>query len=216
MLSTPMASKLEDRDDLYYGQFSYQARFFLPEASCLRTLDHDAIDSSVAWRSRWLRTAQALAVITMDLHTVCNQLNDLKNPYKKVIYQNWVYVYTSSFDDIVKLSMGPMILKGTSQANITHPKNTIGLKHPKHKFRTYVRAHRPTAEQKQHLTAFIAAAQEDVRASPGLKEFLGSNKYHWMQEHYFVDHNEMSMATALALINPKLIRKTMPIVQLNN
>ena len=215
-MSTLTPSNIEDRADLYYGQFLYQARFFMPEASCLRKLDHDEIDGSVAWRARWNRTAQDLAVITMDLHTVCNQLNDLKNPYKKVIYQNWVYVYTSEFNDIVKLSLGPMILRGTSQANITHPKNTVGLKNPRHKFRTYIRAHKPTPEQKQYLATFIAAAGDDVRAGPGLKEFLKSNKYHWMQEHYFVDHNEMSMATALALINPKFIRKTMPIVQVNS
>ena len=213
---TLTASKTEDRDDLYYGQFLYQARFFLSDSSCLRKLDHDAIDGAVAWRSRWLRTAEQLAVTTMDLHTVCNQLNDLKNPYKKVIYQNWVYIYTSEFNDIVKLSLGPMILKGTSQANITHPKNTIGLKNPRHKFRTYIRAHKPTPEQRQHLASFIAAAGEDVRAGPGLKEFLSNPRYHWMQEHYFVDHNEMSMATALALISPRFIRKTMPIVQVNS
>jgi len=217
-LSILIASKFEDRDDLYYGQFLYQARFFLRESSCLRELDHDKIDRTVAWRDTWVqRTRKPIAAdIKNNLHTVCDQLLALKNPYKKVIYQNWVYIYTSSFDDIVSLSLGPMELRSTSQANVTHPKNTVGLKNPRHKFRTYVRAHKPTPEQKQSLASFIAAAGEDVRAGPGLKDFLSNNRYLWMQDHYFIDHNEMSMVTALALINPKLIRKTMSIVQVNN
>lgn len=215
-MSTLQISNLEDRDDLYYGQYLYQARFFLREAGCLRKLDHDSIDQALAWRSRWNLTGENLAGITTNLHTVCDQLTDLKDPYKKVIYQNWVYVYTSSFADIAKLTLGPLVFRGATRANITHPKNTVGLKNPKHKFRTYVRGHKPTQSQIDSLKAFVDAAGDDIRPSPSLRTFLIKQRYLWMQEHFFVDHNEMSIATALALINPKLIRKTMPIVQINN
>ncbi len=217
-MSTLQISKIEDRDDLYFGQYSYQSRFWLPEASCLRELDHNKIDHIIAWRSSWLQTRRGMITdeIKQKLHTVCDQLLALENSYKKVIYTNYVYIYTDSFADIAELSNGPMTLRSVSKANITHPKHTIGLKNPRHNYRTYIRSHKPTPEQTQSLTSFISAAGDDIRPSPGLKDFLKNNRYVWMQDHHFIDHNEMSMATALALINPKLIRKTMPIVKVNN
>ena len=216
---TLQISNTEDRDDLYYGQYQYQARFWLAEASCLRELGHDKIDRVIAWRHTWLQYRRnAISEGTKEnLHTVCDQLQALPNSYKKVIYQNYIYIYTNSVDDIAALGAGPMNLRSTTEVNITHPKDTVGLRNPRHKFRTYVRSHRPTPEQCENLASFISAAGADLRPSPGLKEFLSpKNRRYWMSDYYFVDHNEMSMVTALALMNPKLVRKTMPIVKINN
>ena len=218
-MSTLQISNTEDRDDLYYGLYQYQARFWLSEASCLRELDHDKIDKVIAWRHTWLqyRRVSISQGAIEDLHTVCGQLQALENPYKKVIYQNYIYIYTNSTEDIAALGAGPLNLRSTTRVNITHPKDTVGLQNPRHKFRTYVRSHKPTPEQCENLALFISAAGTDVRPSPGLKEFLGpKNQRLWMSDYYFVDHNEMSMVTALALMNPKLVRKTMPIVKVNN
>lgn len=218
-MSTLQISNTEDRDDLYYGLYQYQARFWLSEASCLRELDHDKIDKVIAWRHTWLqyRRVSISQGAIEDLHTVCGQLQALENPYKKVIYQNYIYIYTNSTEDIAALGAGPLNLRSTTRVNITHPKDTVGLQNPRHKFRTYVRSHKPTPEQCENLALFISAAGTDVRPSPGLKEFLGpKNRRYWMSDYYFIDHNEMSMVTALALMNPKLVRKTMPIVKVNN
>ena len=215
-MSTLALSNTENRGDLYYGQYLYQARFYLPEASCLRDLNHKTIEQTITWRIRWDKRFEDLKIQTQNLHIVCDQLLALKNPYKKVIYQNWVYIYTSEFNDIVSLSAGPMVLRGTTQVNVVHPKDTIALKNPKHKFRTFIRSHKPTDGQVESLRVFVEAAGDDIRPSPSLNYFLTKRRYTWMQEHYFVDHNDMSMVTALALINPRLIRKTMPIVQVNN
>lgn len=218
-LSTLQISNKEDRDDLYYGRYQYQARFWLREASCLRELDHNKINAVIEWRRGWLqyRREEMSEGAKENLHTVCDQLLALPNPYKKVIYQSYIYVYTNSVDDIIALSTGPMSLRGTTEVNITHPKDTIGLQNPRHKFRTYIRSHKPSPEQCENLALFISAAGTDIRPSPGLKEFLGpKNRRAWMSDYYFVDHNEMSMVTALALMNPKLVRKTMPIVKVNN
>lgn len=218
-MSTLQISNTEDRDDLYYGRYQYQARFWLQEASCLRDLDHDKINEVIEWRRGWLqyRRNEMSESTKEHLHTVCDQLLSLPTPYKKVIYQNYIYVYTNSVEDIVALSAGPLSLRGTAQVNITHPKDTVGLKNPRHKFRTYVWSHKPTPEQMQNLASFVSAAGADIRPSPGLKEFLNPrNKRYWMSDYYFIDHNEMSLVTALALMNPKLVRKTMPIVKVNN
>ena len=215
-MSTLAPSNTENRGDLYYGQYLYQARFFLPEASCLRDLNHKTIEQTITWRIRWDKRFEDLKIQTQNLHIVCDQLLALKNPYKKVIYQNWVYIYTSEFADIVNLSLGPMTLRGTVQVNVVHAKDSVGLKHPKHKFRTFVRTHKPTKEQIYSLSAFVTAAGQDLRPSPSLRDFLTKQRYAWMQDHHFIDYNDPSMLTALALINPRLIRKTMPIVQVNN
>ena len=78
-------------------------------------------------------------------------------------------------------------------------------------------SHRPTDHQRDFLRDFLHHNQQDVRASQGLKDFLKpKNNRLWMMDYYFVDHNDMKMVTALALMNPKLVRKTLPIVKVNN
>jgi hypothetical protein len=104
-----------------------------------------------------------------------------------------------------------------SQATVVCPKNTIGLKDPKHQFRTYFKAHSPTEQQIRNLDDFLDANQEYIKPSNGLKSFFKrSNSYAWILDYHYIDHNDMKMVTALALLNPKLVRKTKQIVKINN
>lgn len=219
MLLTTQVSKTVDRNSLFYGQFCYQCKFYVRNASALRTLKHKAIDDVVRYRNSWTRNRinDEQAKI---LHEVCDQLLAIKNPFKTMISSNWIYFYTNDLLDIQQLrsgAIGEIQWNEITQANVTHSKNEIGLQNPRHKFRTYVRCHKPTPEVIQSVKSFISAAGEDLRISPGLKEFLNAPRGRtWIQDGYFFDHNEMSMVTALALISPKLIRKTMPIVKINS
>ncbi len=221
MSKTPMKFETVNRDSLYYGKYLYSARFVLSEVSCLRKLDHKEIDNVLNVRELW--ASRRDRVITFDhranCHIVADQLLNLKNPFKHVIMgNNWLYFYTGNLEDIETLSQGPMKRVATvSQATVVCPKNTIGLKDPKHQFRTYFKAHSPTEQQIRNLDDFIDANQEYIKPSNGLKSFFKrSNSYAWILDYHYIDHNDMKMVTALALLNPKLVRKTKQIVKINN
>lgn len=218
-MSTIRRFKKLDRNSLFYDQFQYQCKFHVREASVLRKLDHGEIDRCIEFRNLWTKNRIIPEQITQ-LHDVCDQLLALKNPFKTMISGAWIYFYTNDLKDIDELAVGIIgqpLWGEITQANVTHSKGEIGLKNPRFKYRTFICDHKPTQQEIDSLKAFVEAAQEDLRASPGMVEFL---KHHqrrsWIPDGYFFDHNEMSMATALALINPKLIRKTMNIVQVNS
>lgn len=207
------------KNRLYYGQFEYSARFHQKEISAIRELDHAAIDRHIGYRNAWRQRDIINSDSIHQLHVTCNHLLRLKNPFKTMISMNWLYFYTNHTEDIDYLAtLSPMIKLGaTTRVEITHARDSIGLKNPQHTFRTYVKSHRPTDHQREFLRDFIQHNREEIRASQGLKDFLNpKSKRFWMPDYCFIDHNDMKIVTALALMNPKLVRKTMPIVKINN
>lgn len=214
-----------NRDSLFYNQFQYMTKFLLKEASALRTLDHAKIDQTLDFRTspgikKWLG-GEITAGTRLDCHTVCDQLLQLKNPFKSVIMSpTCVYFYSSSLEDIDSLGHGPMYRFSTiAQANITRPKDTVGLNNPKHKYRTYFREQAATAQQVKNLDNFFKTNKEDLKISPGLKKFLTTDsqyRFPWITNYHYIDHNDMRLVTALALLNPRLVRKTKQIVMINN
>lgn len=222
-MSTPTVFKKftkVDRNSLFYGQFKYQCKYHVPEASCLRKLDHDAINKVISHRNEWTSGRRIGPTQAKSLHDICDQLTALTNPFKTMISGNWIYFYTNELLDIDVLAQGDLgkpLWGEISEVNITHSKGEIGLRNPQFNFRTFIREHRPSPQEITTLKSFVESAGSDLRASPGMLEFLKhSSRRVWLSDGYFFDHNEMSMATALALISPKLIRKTLPIVQVNN
>jgi hypothetical protein len=218
-LNPIQAFDIVQKNSLYYGQFEYSARFHQKEISAIRQLDHLLIDRYVGYRNAWRNRDIITDDVVHQLHVTCNHLLTLKNPFKTMISMNWLYFYTNHPEDIDYLAtLSPMVKLGaTTRVEVTHSRDTIGLKHPKHTFRTYVQSHKPTDHQKEFLRDFIKHNQGEIRVSQGLKDFLNpKSKRFWMMDYYFVDHNDMKIVTALALMNPKLVRKTMPIVKINN
>ena len=208
---------IEDRrNSLYFDQFSYVALFFLKEASALRSLEPENIDQTVEFRNNWRFR------VTEDdrrrLHDTADYLRSLTNPFKTTISYNWIYFYTNELCDIDLLAtQSPMTKNGpTRQAVVTHSKDVVALRHPQHLFRTYIKSHKPDSAQLESLANFLHNNRQEIRLSPGLRDFLAAKNRHWLSDSYFVDHNDMRMVTALALLNPRLVRKTLPIVQLNN
>lgn len=206
------------RDSFYYGQFRYMARFYLDKASTLRSSSHRDLDRTLDLLSarRW-NAPVVTDDIRENLHTVYDQLENLKNPHKKIIFAKWVYFYTNELQDIDSLSQGPMEMKGSvCEALITHQYGTIGQLNPKYKYRTYFSNHRPTVEQINTFRQFIENCGDEVKISPGFRDWLANQRIQWILDHYFIDHNDSKIITMIALINPQLIRKTKPIVKINN
>ena len=215
-LSTPTVN-FEDvrRDSLYYGQFLYMVRFYLKEATALRKLDHAWITETLSMRAQWGWKNITLNV-TQAAHDACDALLSTTSPYKITIYSDWVYFYTNDLDDIEKLKQASMIQYGQiGRAVITHNKGTIGHLNPKHKYRTYLRSHKPTQEQVTSLRQLVTNSGDEIKISPGLRSWFEQTRYVWTWDHFYVDHNDMKIVTMLALINPKFVRQTKPIVRIN-
>lgn len=221
MLSTPAQKfkiETQERSSLYYGQFRYSARFYLKHASCLRANDHSVIDSILAMRMRWPRSNDIIdETVVRNVHQVFDQLLGVQNDYKKTISSHWLYFYTNHIEDIETLNTGPMRQVGNvGQANVTRQHGTVSQVNPKYQYRTYCFSHKPTQYQMESLKQFVKNSGSDIKVSPGFRDCINGSKYIWIMDHYFIDYNDTKIQTMLALINPRLIRKTMPIVRINN
>jgi len=219
------------KDRLFYDRFEYCLGFYLEEASCLRTKDHEQIDSVVKRRQQWLEMAQQRWIagskvnallrprvrdITektiTDLHTVADVFLKTSSVYKLVVSMNNGYVYTNDLDLIEQLSVMPeLAFKTYTRAQVARAKNTVQLQNPRHEFRSYFRNTKLTHEQKEHLMDFLRGQQGHVRLSPALNRWL-DQPFNYVQDYFFVDHDSQTWLTMLSLVSPGLIRKTMHII----
>ena len=160
---------------------------------------------SRSWRDI---TAQTQA----DLHSLANVLLTTPAPCKLVVSVDQGYVYTNELDLINQLEAMPELrYKTLTQARISRPKNTVQLKNPRHEYRTYLRAIKLSAQEKQVLIDFLQNQQSHVRMSPGLKNWV-HDPFTRTQDYFFVDYNTQSWLSMLSLVRPGIIRKTLQIV----
>jgi hypothetical protein len=222
------------KDRLFYDQFKYCISFHLDEINCLRELDHDSIDEMVqrrqAWRQiaqqRWVngkqsyksnilgrRCKEITASTVSDLHALAEILLTASNKFKLVVSVDQGYVYTNDLCLIDQLDAMPQLThKNYTQAQIDRPRNTIQLKHSQHKYRSYFRLIKLTADEKTQLVKFLKNHQNSVRLSPALTQWLPIS-FNRTQDYFFVDYDTTLWLTMLALVHPGLIRKTMQIIQ---
>lgn len=205
--------------------------FYLEECSCLRELDHADIDENVrrrrVWREiaqqRWVNGAQnhglsprrlwkSITEKTVeDLHAVADVLLNSKFEFKLVVTVDQGYVYTNNLKLIDQLSFMPVLgYPSYTRAVINRPKNTIALRNPQHKFRTYFKLLKLSIEQKDNLMDFLHS-QQHIRISPALDRWFDT-PFNRSQDYFFVDHDTESWLTMLALVHPGIVRKTVHII----
>jgi hypothetical protein len=220
------------KDRLFYDQFEYCIGFQLAEISALRELDHARIDDMIERRKQWREMAQQrwtngqrshgtimsrrwrdiTAQTQADLHTLADVLLTTPAPCKLVVSVDQGYVYTNELALINQLEAMPELsYKTLTQARISRPKNTIQLKNPRHEYRTYLRAIKLSAQEKQVLIDFLQNQQSHVRMSPGLKNWF-DDPFTRTQDYFFVDYNTQSWLSMLSLVRPGIVRKTLQIV----
>jgi hypothetical protein len=225
------------KDRLFYNRFEYAISFTLDEASALRDLSHEEIDLTMErrreWRDiaqqRWYKTGTILGsrhqnilsrrrkeITTKtvdDLHLLAETLLTATADYKLVVSVNQGHVYTNDLGLIDQLNQFDFLTKKYySQAEVNRPQNTIRLKNPRHKFRSYFKITKLTADQKDQLMSFLFNQKDYVRLSPALQQWV-DQPFNRTQDYFFIDHNEMSWLTMLGLVRPGIIRKTQEIIQ---
>ena len=224
------------KDRLFYNRFEYVIGFTIDEASALRDLSHEEIDQMIErrieWREiskqRWSKTNSIFGIghhqtiisqrqkdITKttieNLHSLATILLAAED-FKLVVSLNQAHVYTNDLSLIDQLNkLKYLTRKSYSRADVARPKNTIQLKDPKHKYRSYFKITKINNEQKETLINFLNNQYESIRISPALKQWIATPLVR-TQDYFFIDHNEMSWLTMLALVRPGLIRKTQQII----
>ena len=220
------------KDRLFYDQFEYCIGFWLDEVNCLRTLDHACIDEFIQRRKQWREIAQQRWVnhnrnhgiilsrrwqeitekTVQDLHTLAEVLLTTPYKFKLVVSLNQGYVYTNDLALIDRLDSLPELSYVThTQAQVTRPKNTIELKNPRYKFRSYLKLANLTVQQKDHLADFLYNQREHIRVSPAMQRWI-DQPFNRTQDYFFIDHDTETWLTMLGLVRPGLIRKTMHII----
>jgi hypothetical protein len=219
------------RDRLYYDRWLYGMSFYLPEVSCLRELNHEAIDQTLNSRRRWRQIqqqrwqrGQTILVNTLryqditeqmcnNLHRVAAVLLEHVDQFKLVVSINTAWIYTNSQDLLQQLADLPCVADATyTQAKINKPRDVVVLQNSKYNYRSYFRSKKLSLQQKKTLVQFLENHQKFVRISPSLEQWT-DNMFFRSQDYFFIDHKDMSWLTMLSLVCPNIIRKTMQIQQ---
>lgn len=215
-----------DSDQLFYDHWQYCIRLRLDEASALRGNPDieeitDVLNHRQQWRervrTRWpqnnfVRQHQPITDTTRDdLYAFADFLQQVTEPYKMVISVNQCWIYSNDSLLLERIGRLPFVrdVKYT-QAVVVRAKNTIALINPQHQYRSYFRNVKLTSKEKDQLLNFFTN-QPDTRISPALKEWF-TLPFVRTQDYFFVDYNNTTWLTMLALIRPGLIRKTSQLV----
>ena len=149
-----------------------------------------------------------------NLHRMCDFLLGDDRERKLVIAGSWFYFYTND-QSFVRAVMGlPWIdqdrLQWTEVELHGQPNAVIRQSNP-YGLRTYFRS-MILDERKRTTLATILRQQQDIRLSPSLQQWVEHPRWNRTLDYHFIDHDDSGIITLLGLIEPGLIRRTLPIV----
>lgn len=211
------------KNSLFFNQYCYSIRFTLHELGVIRGLKYDKIDKIVKDRNQWrsenqLRWNYKQRPITeqetANLKTVCQLLMSVQDQIKLAISYDYGYVYTNNIDVIQQIHDLECIGRAhIQQVQITGLPDTVALKNPTWSHRTYFRSKTLTDQQRSTLVDYLSA-RDNIRLSPGLKQWLGSRYFgaKWLQDYYFFDHNNDGEVLFLNMVIPRITGRTLQIV----
>ena len=204
------------RSSLYYGTWQYVLLLHLPDASFLRDFVHKKIDQRIDYRNGWVSRRGGGNWIDdttkQILHDTCDYLLARKNPYKKVVCGNGIWLYTNTledFEDIDTVRTGQVLY--VNQAVVTLTPDAVTLKRPRHQFRTYFRDRWLSDTELFNLRKYFQTRPDQFRLGPGFKNLVDGKRM-WVMSNYFVDHNEPQSDFLINLAVPGIVRKTLPII----
>ena len=165
-----------------------------------------------SWRGSWV-PLQITDQMRMNVHRLCTFFQQENVDHKIMIASDWIYVYTLDLDlpkriwDLDYLDHTRMTL---STVDTVGKPGTVYLQNPKHLYRSYFRRRKLEPEQGDRVRRFLSSQQE-LRMSASLRYWAEKEQESWLKEYYFIDHDDQGILTMLALIDPRLIRKTLAI-----
>jgi hypothetical protein len=145
---------------------------------------------------------------------MCDWLLADKRERRMTIAGSWFYVYTNDqtlVDDLAALPWLDQDRMLFTQINLVGRPGTVRLQQASYQQRTYFRSLILDQRLRETLRNLLKN-QEDIRISPGLSQWMKHPKWSRTFDYHFIDHNGQGILTMLALLSPRLIRRTMPIV----
>jgi hypothetical protein len=220
------------KDRLFYDQYRYCMQAQMVEASALRKLTHANIDyvislrkallssqhsTGTAFRSEWAKNAilRISAGVEQNLHTVCDVLVATdKLQFRHVVSGDRLRVYTNDVALFDRLLLACPVLnnRGFTEAVVDRPKDTVQLKNPHHKYRSYFTRTKLTVTEKKMIANFLSNYQGSIRLSPCLRDWA-TQSFRYTEPYYFVDHDDTAWLVMLSLVRPGLIKKTFNITK---
>ena len=242
MLSKARKNKIytieKDRGSKFYNQYEWAVSWSQKFISVLRYgLDDFRIEKALAdarywerqrWKNGWnhhsknnfddIFRSEITSTVVDNIYQTRNLLAGADT--KRMISMDRITVYTSDpalRDQMVNhgLTLGSVYV---SHANVIYPPDTVVLKNPRYKYRTYLRSREVSDQNIEILKNWLLAQQEEISASPGIKSFIHSRKSRWYSpnnwtaDYFFFDHNDPKYVTMLRMVLPVAIRKTVPII----
>ncbi len=208
------------RDRLYFDRWQYSIAVVQSRISDIRGLDIEHTKRLIEYKSqsKFLQGRYTPDVVT-NIYAVLNFFAAESEPFKLTLSGNWAYIYTNdvSLADRLVAACSAAKVRFAKQAEVSQPRDAVMLSHSDFAYRTYLRSMWVDDQQILNLDSFFTA-QNNTNVNPckSLQRFLKSNlayKSHWVADHYFIDHNDPGYPLMMSLVVPRIVRKTLPIVQ---
>jgi len=199
---------------LFYDQFEYGICISLPEAGVLRAKTKTELVKSIAYRnsSRYTWKEQIAGDVLTNILAAFDEIDCVRDRIKLVISFNIMYIYSNDVGILQQLADLPYIaFNNAVQAVVDRPRDVIVINAPKFRYRSYFKERYIEPEDRDRLLNFIDLRKDTFKITYTLRAHLKKNRWHWMQRHHFVEHNDPKDITMLSLVVPGLIRKTLPV-----
>lgn len=233
--------KVRRSDRLFFDRYQYCLKLYIPEMSAMRQFHRSDIelqqltnsieenltmrrelDIKLSYRSSFWRHNENLSTEYREIHfqptnlvAFAEVLYKKRDEIKLMISGSWGYVYSNDLNFLKKVSKLEYVKYCTfKEMKVDRPRGTVKLRKSPHSLRSYMTDIWVSAAEKESIVALLLN-QDDIRLSPALKSWC-KNGILWLQRNYFVDYNTQSFPLALQLINPKIVKKTMQIIEVNN
>ena len=215
-LSDSMISK-HSRDRLYFDQYRYGMRFKFWQSGRMRSLNHDDIVKNVLFNNQLAEiSGMALKSISSDYQQIMLDLSSkmqaAANPFKRIVYTGWQYVYTNHLEEFTDLESVPGVdCVSYTEAVPDQPRDTVVVQHSDYQWRTYFREKFYTKDQLATLSNFIMSRSDQFRTTDTWCRRL-THKHCYITRSFFVDHHDQKDVLLLQIALPGCVRKTVPIV----
>jgi hypothetical protein len=204
------------RDRLFYDRYEYGICVSLPEAGVLRAKTQTELVKAIGYRNQarfnWSQKEQIAGEVLENLLLAFDEIDRVRDQIKLVISYNIMYIYSNDVAVLQHLSALPYVnFCNAVQSVIDRPRDVILKTNPKFGYRSYFRERMLEEHDRDNLINFLDSRTDCFGFTTTLRQHLTRNRYHWVQRHHFVEHNDPKDITMLSLVVPGLIRKTVSV-----
>jgi hypothetical protein len=164
-----------------------------------------------------------------NLSALATLLGALHDQGKSVVSGDRIWYYTNEWQSVERLASCDWIPERGSlrvtEAVVSRPRDTVVVPDSKYNLRSYFRE-MPLTEDAQHTLRQYLSAQSQWRLAPSLHDWVRNQptkntmfsltKPQYLRPHWFIDHHTQQEVLMWNLVVPRMIRRTVAIIKVNN